>query len=70
VTDTTFFEINTQMMRKGDIKTIHYGPWSGLECEVLEINNTNKIVVRSDSLQQQLIATLPSYYLQEQPLFA
>ncbi len=46
----------------GEIRTITKGSLQGLECEVLKINNTSKIIVRIDSLQQNFIATIPSSY--------
>ncbi len=56
-------EISNQSFRVGDVKKINYGSLSGLECEILKVNNTNKIIVRIDSLQQNIIATIPSYHM-------
>jgi len=57
--------VDQQVPHVGETRTISYGPLCGLECEVLNINNTNKIIVRINSIQQSLTATIPSYYLQD-----
>ena len=62
--DLTEIETHVENFRVGDFKTISYGALSGLECQVLNTNNINKIVVRIDSLQKNITATIPSYYLQ------
>lgn len=62
--DVTEIETNVENFRVGDFKTISYGSLSGLECQVLNVNNINKIIVRIDSLQKNITATIPSYYLQ------
>ncbi|WGH74196.1 UpxY family transcription antiterminator [Tenacibaculum tangerinum] len=59
----TNFEIDTRRLKIGAIKTINQGPLSGLECEVLKVNNKNKVVVRIDSLQQNILATVPSHFI-------
>jgi len=55
-------ETNVELPKIGEIRRITYGPLSGLECEVLSVNNIKKIVVRLDSLKQNITATVPSYY--------
>ncbi|KAB1153653.1 UpxY family transcription antiterminator [Tenacibaculum aiptasiae] len=55
----TNIETNVRFPKVGESKKIIYGPLSGLDCEVLKVNNCNKIIVRIDSLQQNLIATIP-----------
>ena len=57
--DITDIEMNTQPPKVGEIKMITYGPLSGLECEVLKVGNVNKIIVRIDSLRQNIEATIP-----------
>ncbi len=47
----------------GDFKRLTYGPLQGLECEVIKVNNVSKVVVRIDSLQQNIIATVPAAYI-------
>ena len=61
--DLTEVETNTENFKVGDLKIISYGPLSGLECQVLNISNSNKIIVRIDSLKKNIIATIPSGYL-------
>ncbi|WP_299210515.1 UpxY family transcription antiterminator [uncultured Dokdonia sp.] len=54
---------DTELLEKGEIAMIQCGAFTGLECEILNINNNNKIVVRMDSINQNITATLPSHYL-------
>lgn len=56
-------EKTTDRLEEGEIALIQYGAFTGLECEILNINNNNKIVVRMDSINQNITATLPSHYL-------
>ncbi|WP_420574982.1 UpxY family transcription antiterminator [Kordia sp.] len=48
----------------GEIKKIEFGSLSGLECEILKADNINKIIVRIESLQQNITAVIPSYYFE------
>ncbi|MAQ76398.1 MAG: antitermination protein NusG [Aquimarina sp.] len=52
----------------GDMRMIEKGPLRGLECEIININNENKIIVRLNSINQSITATLPSDYLSTMPL--
>ncbi len=61
--ELTDIETNAPHAKVGEIKKIAYGSLSGLECEVLKINNTNKVIVRIASLQQNITATLPMSYI-------
>ncbi|MDC8004739.1 UpxY family transcription antiterminator [Aureisphaera galaxeae] len=63
--DLEDIETKVALPKVGEIKTIYYGPLADLECEVLKVNNQNKIVVRLNSLQQNIVATLPAHYLDE-----
>lgn len=56
-------EKTTDRLEEGEIALIQCGAFTGLECEILNINNNNKIIVRMDSINQNIIATLPSHYL-------
>ena len=58
-------ETDTQLSKIGEMRKIVCGPLTGLECEVLEVNNDDKIIVRLDSLQQNIVATIPHYYIEE-----
>lgn len=58
-------QTNKQPLKIGEVKRIIYGPLNGLECEILKANNLNKIIVRIDSFQQNIIASIPSYYFDE-----
>ncbi|WP_298510546.1 UpxY family transcription antiterminator [uncultured Kordia sp.] len=57
-------QTNAQLPKVGETKKINYGPLNGLNCEIVEADNHNKIIVRIDSLQQNIIATIPSYSFQ------
>lgn len=57
-------EVNTQNLKVGEKKKIMFGPLNGMECEILNINNINKIVVRIESLQQCITAVVPSCYFE------
>jgi transcription antitermination factor NusG len=57
-------EVNNNTFKVGEIKTITNGPLRGLECRVIKINNKKKIIVRIDSLKQDIIATLSAYFFE------
>jgi len=57
----TDIETNAQLPEVGETKKITYGPLSGLDCEIVKVDNHEKIIVRIDSLQQNIVATIPSY---------
>ncbi|QHI35463.1 Transcription antitermination protein RfaH [Kordia antarctica] len=57
----TDIETNIKLPEIGEIKKINYGPLNGLNCEIIKVDNHNKIIVRIDSLRQNIIATIPSY---------
>ncbi len=65
VGDTTITDIETNatLPKAGELKTITHGPLAGLDCEIIKADNHNKIIVRIDSLRQNIIATIPSYNL-------
>lgn len=56
-------ETNVELPKIGEVKKITYGPLNGLDCEIIKADNHNKIIVRIDSLQQNIMATIPSYVL-------
>ncbi|BEV02802.1 transcription termination/antitermination protein NusG [Chryseobacterium gambrini] len=47
----------------GERKIITSGPFESYPCEILKINNKQKICVKIDSLQQSLIAEIHPYHL-------
>lgn len=57
----TDIEISAKLPKVGEIKKITYGPLNGLDCEIIKADSHNKIIVRIDSLQQNIVATLPLY---------
>ncbi|MBL6449618.1 UpxY family transcription antiterminator [Fulvivirga sp. 29W222] len=57
----TDIETNVHLPKVGELRKITYGPLSGLECEILETSNLNKIIVRIDSLRQNIKATVPAH---------
>jgi transcriptional antiterminator RfaH len=52
-----------QELNIGERKIIESGPFESYPCEILKINNKQKICVRIDSLQQSLIAEIHPYHL-------
>jgi transcription antitermination factor NusG len=61
--DLTEIETNTENFKVGDLRTISHGPLSGLECQVLNVSNSNKIIIRINSLNKNIMATIPVGYL-------
>ena len=51
-------ETNVALPKIGEIKKITYGPLDGLDCEIIRVDNQNKIIVRIDSLHQNIMATI------------
>ncbi|PKV49519.1 transcription antitermination factor NusG [Aquimarina sp. MAR_2010_214] len=64
--DISSIKASNGSFQVGEIRKIKLGALSGLECEILKVNNTNKMIVRLDSLSYKITASIPSYYL-EQP---
>ncbi len=60
--EVTDIQINRELPKIGDKLKINYGQLSGLECEVLRIDNQHKISVRLNSLRQNILATIPLSY--------
>jgi hypothetical protein len=59
-------EVGSQVPKVGELREIEFGALRGLQCEILEVNNVNKIVVRIEQLQQNITAILPSYYFESE----
>lgn len=68
--EITEVKTTVELPKVGETRKIVCGPLGGLECEVLRADTTSKILVRIDSLQQSLVATIPSYYLEQTALTA
>ncbi|WP_036384125.1 UpxY family transcription antiterminator [Muricauda sp. MAR_2010_75] len=59
-------EIRTETIPKflvGQMRQITSGPLKGLECEIVEIKNTQKVIVKISSLHQMISATLPLHFI-------
>lgn len=56
--------VNAHLPKVGDIKKIIYGPFSGMDCEVVRIGNDNKVIVQMELLNNNITATIPSYYFE------
>jgi transcriptional antiterminator RfaH len=54
---------NSLEIKIGEKKTIKSGPFQDYQCEILRIDNKNKICVRIDSLGQSLLAEIHPYHL-------
>lgn len=57
-------ETSSALPQIGEVKKIRYGLLQGLECEVIKVNNVNKILVRVDSIHMNITAVMPMAYLQ------
>ncbi len=55
--------VAAECLQKGEIRKIEHGPLEGMECEVINVNNLNKIIVRIESIGKNITATLPAMYL-------
>lgn len=60
----TDFKVSTQQFNPGRILQINKGPFLGFNCEVIHFNGRNKILVRIDLLNRNLLMDLPVYYLE------
>jgi len=49
-------------LKIGQIKRIKSGPFENYECEIIKIDNKQKICVRIGSLQQSLLAEIHSFH--------
>lgn len=58
-------EVDNSHIRPGEVRKISAGLLKGLECQVLKTTNSNKIIVRIDSLRQNIIASLPKCCLED-----
>ncbi|MFP3597033.1 UpxY family transcription antiterminator [Chryseobacterium sp. SIMBA_029] len=54
---------NTQDLKIGEKRKITSGPFENYDCEIIKVDNKQKICVRIDSLQQSLLAEIHSYHL-------
>ncbi len=57
-------KVENYLPERGQKMKICYGPLNGLDCEVVDVNNKFKIVVRIESIQNYITAHLPSLYLE------
>jgi transcriptional antiterminator RfaH len=56
-------EVSNQTVKKGQNLLIKQGPFSGLNCEVVNIEKKDKILVRLDIFNRHLIVDIPDYNL-------
>lgn len=54
-------EISDQLLSVGKRYKIHNGPLSGLECVIIRMENKDRIMIRVESLKQNIYATLPKF---------
>jgi len=62
-----FIDVKSEIRKpkKGERLIINQGQLSGLECEVYRVNGNHKVNVWIDSLNQNISATIPLHYLQQ-----
>ncbi|WP_025742956.1 UpxY family transcription antiterminator [Aquimarina pacifica] len=58
-------EINSKEPFIGEKYKINHGPLNGLDCEVVRINSENRVMVRFDSIRQNITATISKHLLEE-----
>jgi transcriptional antiterminator RfaH len=56
-------EVSTDYFQSGRQLFISQGPFTGISCEVVEVSNKQKILVRIHLLQRNLLVSLPTEYL-------
>ena len=61
--NVTDISLDNVYLKKGESYRIENGPFKGFDCEVLDANSKRKLVVRIDSLQQSIVATIPKHHL-------
>jgi transcription antitermination factor NusG len=61
------FSVHERMPKIGETKRIMHGPLHGLDCEILEADKYNKIIVRIDSLYQSIQATMSLDHFESVP---
>jgi hypothetical protein len=64
-TDIEDIEINAELPNIGDRLNIEHGELFGLECQMYSIDNKNKVSVWIDSINQNILATIPSHYFRK-----
>ncbi len=65
INELSDIETSSERPKVGKKYTITHGPLCGVECEVSMVNNKDRIVVRIDSIRQNISATIPANYLSE-----
>jgi transcription antitermination factor NusG len=55
----TNIETGAKFPKVGETKRIDYGPLSGLDCQIIKVENCHKILVRIESIKQDIVATIP-----------
>lgn len=58
-------ETDSKLPKVGEIRRISYGSLNGLDCEIIKADNHNKLIVRIDSLRQNITAVIPFHLLEE-----
>lgn len=63
--DIENIQLLTTSPREGENRKISFGPLQGLEGQVIKSDNKHKIILRIDSMKQNILATVPLHYLME-----
>jgi len=58
-------EVTTEDFAKGDIVEVEHGVLSGLSGELIKIKNRNKVLIRIDRIDQNIIIDIPVAYLKK-----
>jgi hypothetical protein len=63
VTKGDTFEVTPASFAPGQFTMIHHGSLTGLTCEVVQLKGKQKILVRVNLLQRNLLVDMPAHYL-------
>ena len=58
-------EMDSKPIKIGETKLLTVSPFEGIECEVMNVNNKNKIIVRIKSIRQNITAVVPLKYISD-----
>jgi transcriptional antiterminator RfaH len=56
-------ELDSKPIKIGETKLLTVGPFEGIECEIMNVKNKNKIIVRIKSIRQNITAIVPLKYI-------
>jgi len=67
---TSEIEVSSEYLHPGSVLTIREGPFTGFSCEVIQYKGKQKILVRIELLQRNILLDIPVEYLKGVPIEA